>query len=160
MESRVRIGKITFQQTGKNMYDISDAIRYAGVDDTGRKMFESQYPLPSGMSYNSYVVSGSTHSAILDSVDAEYGDEWLDNLTAALEGRQPDYLVMLHAEPDHSSNIVRALVRWPGMKIVAGKAALQMLPQFFSGVDFAGRLMEVKEGDVIDLGDHLSLIHI
>lgn len=136
------------------MYDISDAIRYAGVDDTGRKIFESQYPLPSGMSYNSYVVAGSTHSAILDSVDAEYGDEWLDNLTAALDGRQPDYLVMLHAEPDHSSNIVRALVRWPGLKIVAGKAALQMLPQFFSGVDFADRLMEVKEGDMIDLGDH------
>ena len=133
---------------------ISEAIRYVGVDDTGRPTFENQYPLPAGMSYNSYVVAGTRRTAILDTVEADRGDEWMANLEASLEGRQPDYLVTLHMEPDHSANIVRALVKWPGLKVVAGRQALQMLPQFFPGVDFDGRTYEVKEGDTLDLGDH------
>ncbi|MBP5645925.1 MAG: FprA family A-type flavoprotein [Bacteroidaceae bacterium] len=132
---------------------LSDRVRFIGVDDLECDLFESQYIVPEGISYNSYLVSDA-RTAILDTVDARKGEEWLRNLEEALEGRTPDYLVVHHMEPDHSAMIAELLARYSGLKIVASAKAIQMIPQFFDSISLDGRTMAVKEGDVLDLGSH------
>lgn len=140
------------------MKAISDSIFYIGVDDTTLDLFESQYILPEGMSYNSYLIR-DTKVAILDTVDARGAEAWKNNLREALEGRQPDYLVVHHMEPDHSALVAWALESWPGLMLVGSAKALQMIGQFFEGLPLEGRTMAVKEGDVLELGTHsLSFI--
>lgn len=133
--------------------DISAAVRFIGVDDAGLDLFESQYEVPEGMSYNSYVILDDK-VAVLDTADARKGEEWKANLADALDGRDPDYLVVHHMEPDHSALIAWMLDTYPGMKLVATAAALRMLPQFFEGIALEGRTLAVKEGDTLELGDH------
>ena len=132
---------------------ITDTIRYIGVDDLDIDLFESQYVVPEGMSYNSYVILDEK-IAVMDTVDARKGEEWKANLTAVLDGRQPDYLVVHHMEPDHASLIAEAVNTYPGMKVVLSAAAAKMLPNFFEGTDFEGRVLPVKEGDSLSLGTH------
>ena len=133
---------------------ITDTIRYIGVDDLDIDLFESQYVVPEGMSYNSYVILDEK-IAVMDTVDARKGEEWKANLTAVLDGRQPDYLVVHHMEPDHASLIAEAVNTYPGMKVVLSAAAAKMLPNFFEGTDFEGRVLPVKEGDSLSLGTHI-----
>ena len=133
--------------------NITDTIKYIGVDDTDLDLFESQYIIPNGMSYNSYLITDDK-IAIMDSVDARKQTEWMDKLSAALEGRRPDYLVVQHMEPDHAGSIVAVVERYPEIKIVASARAIQMLPNFFEGVDFTDRTIAVKEGDTLSLGTH------
>ncbi len=135
---------------------ISDAVRYIGCDDHDIDLFESQYQVPNGVSYNSYLIVDEK-IAIMDTVDARAGQEWLANLKQELEqnlsGRRPDYLVVSHLEPDHAANIQRVCERYPQLKVVSNAKALSMLPQFFD-MDFTKRSIEVKEGDTLDLGSH------
>ncbi|MBQ2045345.1 MAG: FprA family A-type flavoprotein [Bacteroidaceae bacterium] len=133
---------------------IIDTIRYIGVDDLDIDLFESQYVVPEGMSYNSYVILDEK-IAVMDTVDARKAEEWKANLTAVLDGRQPDYLVVHHMEPDHASLIAEAVNTYPGMKVVLSAAAAKMLPNFFEGTDFEGRVLPVKEGDSLSLGTHI-----
>lgn len=132
---------------------ISDSLRYTGVDDAGLDLFESQYPVPAGISYNSYLILDEK-VAVMDTADARMGGEWLRNLEGALDGREPDYLVVHHMEPDHSAMIAALMDRYPGLKVVAGAIALKMLPAFFDGIGLEGRTVAVEEGDVLDLGKH------
>lgn len=135
---------------------ISDAVRYIGCDDHDIDLFESQYQVPNGVSYNSYLIVDEK-IAIMDTVDARAGQEWLANLEQELEqnlsGRRPDYLVVSHLEPDHAANIQRVCERYPQLKVVSNAKALSMLPQFFD-MDFTKRSIEVKEGDTLNLGSH------
>lgn len=133
--------------------EITSAIKYVGVDDIDIDLFESQYAVPEGMSYNSYIIFDEK-IAIMDTADSRKSAEWWDNVTAALGEREPDYLVVHHAEPDHASLIAEVLCKYPGAKVVATAKALQMLPQFFPGIDFEERGVAVKEGDVLSLGSH------
>ena len=132
---------------------ISDSIKYIGVDDLDIDLFESQYVVPEGMSYNSYLIDDEK-IAVLDTADRRKGEEWKANLTAALNGRQPDYLVVHHMEPDHSALIAWMLETYPGVQLVCSAQAVKMLSNFFEGVDFTGRVMTVKEGDTLPLGKH------
>ena len=132
---------------------ISDTIKYIGVDDLDIDLFESQYVVPEGMSYNSYLIDDEK-IAVLDTADRRKGEEWKANLTAALNGRQPDYLVVHHMEPDHSALIAWMLETYPGVQLVCSAQAVKMLSNFFDGVDFAGRVITVKEGDTLALGKH------
>ena len=133
--------------------NITDNIRYIGVDDTDIDLFESQYAVPEGVSYNSYLILDD-EVAIMDSVDRRKCDEWLARLTDALAGRKPHYLVVQHIEPDHGGSIAAAMERWPEMKIVASVKAAPMLKQFFGAMDFTDRVIAVKEGDMLSLGRH------
>lgn len=133
---------------------ITDTIRYIGVDDLDIDLFESQYVVPEGMSYNSYVILDEK-IAVMDTVDARKAEEWKANLTAVLDGRQPDYLVVHHMEPDHASLIAEAVNTYPAMKVVLSAAAAKMLPNFFEGTDFEGRVLSVREGDSLSLGTHI-----
>lgn len=133
---------------------ISDTIRYIGTDDLDIDLFESQYVVPEGMSYNSYVILDEK-VAVMDTVDARKGAEWKTNLAAELNGRQPDYLVVHHMEPDHASLIAQTVEAYPGLKVVLSAAAAKMLPNFFEGTDFEGRILTVKEGDTLCLGQHV-----
>lgn len=133
---------------------ITDTIRYIGVDDLDIDLFESQYVVPEGMSYNSYVILDEK-IAVMDTVDARKSEEWKANLAAVLDGRQPDYLVVHHMEPDHASLIAEAVNTYPAMKVVLSAAAAKMLPNFFEGTDFEGRVLPVKEGDSLSLGTHI-----
>ena len=132
---------------------LSDKVRYIGVDDLDIDLFESQYIVPDGMSYNSYVILDDK-TAIMDTADARKGEAWKANLAEALAGRQPDYLVVHHMEPDHSSLIAQVMEQYPGCTLVASAKAIQMLSQFFEGLDLTGRTLAVKEGDVLELGEH------
>jgi len=132
---------------------ISDTIKYIGVDDLDIDLFESQYVVPEGMSYNSYLIEDDK-IAIMDTADRRKGDEWKANLTAALAGRQPDYLVAHHMEPDHAALIADMLSAYPKMQLVCSAQALKMLPNFFDGFNFEGRVITVKEGDTLALGSH------
>ena len=132
---------------------LNDSVKYIGVDDLDLDLFESQYIVPDGMSYNSYVILDKK-VAVMDTSDARKGEEWKANLVEALAGREPDYLVVHHMEPDHSALIAWALGAYPGLVLVASAKAIQMLGQFFDGIDLAGRTMVVKEGDVLELGKH------
>ena len=132
---------------------ISDTIKYIGVDDLDIDLFESQYVVPEGMSYNSYLIDDEK-IAIMDTADRRKGDEWKANLKAALNGRQPDYLVAHHMEPDHSALIAWMLETYPGLQLVCSAQAAKMLSNFFEGFNFEGRVMTVKEGDTLSLGKH------
>ncbi len=131
---------------------ISNDIRYIGVNDHQVTLFEGQYDVPLGMAYNSYVILDEK-VAVMDTVDAHFGGEWMDNLTAVLEGRTPDYLVVQHMEPDHSANIVRFMDAYPAAVVVASQAAFRMMKQFY-GSDYADRRLVVGEGDTLALGRH------
>ncbi len=133
--------------------NITDAIKYIGVDDLALDLFESQYIIPNGISYNSYLIEDD-ELAILDTADARMAGEWWSNLTTALAGREPSYLIVHHAEPDHASLIAEAMEKFPSMRIVATAKALQMMPQFFEGVDYSARSIAVKDGDTLSLGKH------
>ena len=134
-------------------FNVTEKIRYIGVDDTDLDLFESQYIVPNGISYNSYLIPDEK-VAIMDTVDLRKSEEWWNNLDTALEGRTPDYLVVHHMEPDHAGNIAAALERFSTLKVVASARAIQMLPQFFEHTDFEGRTIAVKEGDTLKLGTH------
>lgn len=138
---------------------VTDTIRYVGVDDTDLRLFENQYPVEKGISYNSYIVEGSDSIALFDTVDNRRLDQWNELVDGALSGRQPDYLIVLHMEPDHSAGIARTLKKYPQMKVVASQMALKMLPQFFEGIDLEGRTVAVKEGSQIDLGGRTLTFH-
>lgn len=131
---------------------ITDSIFYAGVNDNTLDLFESQYIVPDGVTYNSYVILDEK-CALLDTVDKRASEEWKQNVTEILNGRKPDYLVVLHLEPDHSANILNICNVYPDMKIVLSTKAKAMLPQFFS-VDLADRCIAVNEGDELSLGSH------
>lgn len=135
------------------IFNVTETIKYIGVDDNDIDLFESQYIVPNGISYNSYLIKDEK-IAIMDTVDLRKSKDWWDNLTTALEGRTPDYLIVQHMEPDHAGNIASALQKYPDLKIVASSRAIQMLPQFFEGTDFEGRTMAVKEGETLNLGKH------
>lgn len=137
---------------------VSDSVKYIGVDDTDIDLFESQYPVPDGVSYNSYVILDDK-IAVMDTVDERKTDEWFSNLTEVLEDRQPDYLVISHLELDHSSNIERLAVRYPDMKLVGNAKTFQMLPQFFD-MDFSERSIVVKEGEELSLGTHKLVFYM
>ena len=132
---------------------VSDSIKYIGVDDLDIDLFESQYVVPEGMSYNSYLIEDEK-IAVLDTADRRKGEEWKANLTAALNGRQPDYLVVHHMEPDHSALIAWMLETYPQVQLVCSAQAVKMLPNFFEGFNFEGRIKTVKEGDTLALGHH------
>lgn len=132
---------------------VTETIKYIGVDDTDLDLFESQYIVPNGISYNSYLIEDEK-IAIMDTVDKRKSAEWWTNLDQALAGRTPDYLVVQHMEPDHAGNIADAMERFPQMKIVATARAIGMLPQFFEGTDFTGRTVAVGENDTLPLGKH------
>ena len=139
--------------------NITDTIKYIGVDDATLDLFESQYIVPNGMAYNSYLIDDE-EIAILDTADARMATEWWSNVETALAGRQPSYLIVHHAEPDHASLIAEAMAKYPSLRIVASPKAVQMLPQFFEGVDFSARSLAVKEGDTLSLGKHkLQFLH-
>ena len=131
--------------------NVTNDIKYIGVDDLDLDLFESQYVVPEGMSYNSYLIL-DTKVAVMDSVDARMTGEWMENLEAALEGRTPDYLVVHHMEPDHSGSILAFARKYPGAQVVASAKALSFLGQFFEGENF--NTLAVKEGDTLDLGLH------
>ncbi|MBR6758673.1 MAG: FprA family A-type flavoprotein [Bacteroidaceae bacterium] len=133
--------------------NITDRIKYIGVDDIDIDLFESQYKVPNGVSYNSYLILDEK-VAIMDTVDYRKHDEWLCKLDAALADRTPDYLVVQHMEPDHAGSIAEIVARYPDIKIVATARAIQMLPQFFEDTDFTGNTIAVGEGDTLDLGTH------
>lgn len=131
--------------------NITEKILYIGVDHTDIDLFESQYVVPNGVSYNSYLILDDK-VAIMDTVDPRKGDEWFENLRTALAGREPDYLVVQHLEPDHAGNIAKAMELYPKMQVVASEKALKMMPQFFGNTQFEGRAIGVKEGDTLSLG--------
>ena len=133
--------------------NVTNSIVYIGVDDTDIDLFESQYLVPNGVSYNSYLILDEK-VAVMDTVDLRKCDEWLDNLEKALDGRTPDYLVVQHLEPDHAGSIAKFLARYPQVQVVASDKAVKMMPQFFFDVELEGRISGVKEGDTLALGSH------
>ena len=133
--------------------EITPTIKYVGVDDLDIDLFESQYVVPDGMAYNSYIILDEK-VAIMDTVDARKSAEWWANVEGVLDGRTPDYLVVQHLEPDHAALIHEVLDRYPQVKVVATAKAVQMMPQFFDNVEFDGRTIAVKEGDTLSLGSH------
>ena len=132
---------------------VTDSVKYIGVDDKDIDLFESQYVVPEGVSYNSYVIIDEKIT-IMDTVDARATEEWLANLDKALEGKKPEYLVVSHLEPDHAANIRRVAEIYPDMKLIGNAKTFQMLPQFFEDFDISDRTVVVKEGDEISIGSH------
>ena len=132
---------------------VSENILYTGVDDLDIDLFESQYIVPEGMSYNSWVII-DRKIAIMDTADARKGQEWLQNISATLDGRQPAYLICHHMEPDHSALVAKAMELYPGMTLVCSQKASQMMLNFFDGADLQSRTLNVKEGDTLELGSH------
>lgn len=133
--------------------NLNDKVRYIGCDDLDLDLFESQYIVPEGMAYNSYLILDDK-VAIMDTADARKGDEWKANLKEALSGRTPDYLVVHHMEPDHSALIAWVLAEYPSLTLVASAKAIQMLGQFFEDLNIEGRTLAVKEGSELELGEH------
>lgn len=131
---------------------ITQDVRYIGVSDHDLDLFEGQYEVPDGMAYNSYVILDEK-IAVFDTVDKKFGDEWLENLKNELNGRTPDYLVVLHMEPDHSANIAKFAGVYKDAKIVSSAAAFRMMKAYF-GDEFTDRRIVVKEGDKLNLGKH------
>lgn len=131
---------------------ISDAIRYVGVDDTTIRLFEGQYPVPNGVSYNSYVILDEK-VAVMDTVDRRGTVAWMRNLEETLAGRKPDFLVIQHMEPDHAGSIGLLAEKYPDMVLVGNAKTFTMFPKFFPG-DFTARQITVKEGDTLNLGGH------
>ena len=131
---------------------ITDTIRYAGVNDHQIDLFEGQYKVPNGMAYNSYVILDEK-IAIMDTVDANFTHEWLDNLDRILEGRQPDYLIVQHMEPDHAANVANFLKVYPETTVVANAKTFNMIRNFFD-LDLEGQKLEVTNGGTLSLGNH------
>ena len=131
---------------------ITDTIRYAGVNDHQMDLFEGQYKVPNGMTYNSYVILDEK-IAVMDTVDANFTHEWLDNLDRILEGRKPDYLIVQHMEPDHAANVANFLKVYPETTIVANAKTFTMIQNFF-GLDLEGQKLEVTNGGTLNLGNH------
>ena len=134
-------------------FNVTEKIRYIGVDDTTIDLFESQYIVPNGISYNSYLIMDEK-IAIMDTADKRKSEEWFANLEEGLEGRIPDYLIVQHMEPDHAGNIATLLAKYPELQVAASAKAIQMMPQFFEDTCFEGRTIAVKEGDTLNLGEH------
>ena len=134
--------------------DITKDIRYLGVNDHKIDLFESQYIVPDGMSYNSYLIDGGDKTIVMDTVDGRFVSEWLDNLAAALNGRKPDYLMVHHMEPDHSAGIYAFMEKYQDAVIVSSAKAFQMMKNFF-GTDWSERRVVVKEGDTLSVGSHV-----
>jgi len=134
------------------MRNVTEQVYYVGVNDKTLDLFEGQYILPNGVSYNSYVIMDEK-IAIMDMVDRRAAKEWFDNLSEVLGGKQPDYLVISHLEPDHSANLSEVLALYPNIQIVSNEKLFGMLPQFFD-VDITERKVAVKEGDTLSLGSH------
>ncbi len=133
--------------------EISDDIKYIGADDESIDLFENQYSVPNGISYNSYVIIDEK-IAVMETIDKRKTDEWLTNLDKALNGRKPDYLIISHLEPDHAYNIETLINKFPNIKIVGNNKTFAFLPQFFDIKDLDERKIEVKDGDVLNLGKH------
>ena len=134
--------------------DITKDIRYLGVNDHKIDLFESQYIVPDGMSYNSYLIDGGDKTIVMDTVDGRFVSEWLDNLAAALNGRKPDYLMVHHMEPDHSAGIYAFMEKYQDAVIVSSAKSFQMMKNFF-GTDWSERRVVVKEGDTLSVGSHV-----
>lgn len=132
---------------------ISDSIKYIGADDTTLDLFENQYIVPNGVSYNSYIIMDEK-IAVMDTVDQRKTDEWFDNLNKALDGKTPDYLVVSHLEPDHAANIQNFVEKYPTAKLVLSMKAKAMMPQFFEINNLDDICITVKEGDTLELGEH------
>lgn len=132
--------------------DVTATVKYIGVNDRDLDLFESQYPIPKGMAYNSYLILDEK-VALMDTVDARKTDEWKDNLLETLDGKTLDYIVVQHLEPDHSGSLQLAVDLFPQAKIVGSAKTIAMLPQFIIG-DLSDRTQEVKEGDELNLGSH------
>jgi len=132
--------------------EITNSIKYVGVNDYEIDLFEGQYIVPNGMAYNSYAIIDDK-IAIMDSVDARFADEWLDNIKNVLGDRKPDYLVVQHMEPDHSANIINFVKAYPDAKIVSSAKAFVMMKNFF-GDDFSDKQIVVGDGDLLSLGNH------
>ena len=133
--------------------NISEEIKYVGVNDHDIDLFEGQYVVPNGMAYNSYVVLGGSKTAVMDTVDARFSDAWLSNIKTVLGGAEPDFLVVQHMEPDHSACIAAFMDAFPNAKVVSSAQAFKMMKNFF-GKEWEDRRVVVKEGDVLDLGKH------
>ena len=131
---------------------VTDNVKYIGVDDKDIDLFESQYVVPEGVSYNSYVIMDEKIT-VMDTVDARATEEWVSNLKEVLGDKSPEYLVVSHLEPDHAANIQKVAEMYPGMKIVGNAKTFQMLPQFFD-FDLTDRTVTVKEGDELSIGSH------
>lgn len=132
--------------------NISKDIRYIGVNDKNIDLFEGQYTVPNGMAYNSYVIIDDK-IAVMDTVDANFTDEWLGNLKRELSGKNPDFLIVQHMEPDHSANILNLLNSYPDCKLVTNTKALAMIKNFFN-IDLTEKTVLVKDGDTLSLGAH------
>ena len=132
---------------------ITKSIAYVGVDDENIDLFESQYHVPNGMSYNSYIIFDEK-IAVMDTVDKRGTVQWLKNVTDAMKGKQPDYLVVHHMEPDHAGSIQALADRYPNMKLVGNKKTFTMMAQFFPGLPLQDRTVTVGEGDTLSLGSH------
>ncbi|MBR6724580.1 MAG: MBL fold metallo-hydrolase, partial [Erysipelotrichaceae bacterium] len=132
--------------------EITNTIKYVGVNDHQLDLFEGQFIVPEGMAYNSYVILDEK-TAVLDSVDAHFGEEWMNNLKEALAGRTPDYLIVQHMEPDHSANITRFLQEYPDTAVVGSAQTFVMLKNFYG--DLPLNKVTVKENDELELGSHV-----
>ena len=132
---------------------LTDSIYYIGVDDKEIDLFEGQYIVPNGISYNSYVIKDEK-IAVMDTVDLSMVNQWLENLNSTLNGKTPDYLVILHMEPDHAGSIECFLNKYPTTKVVANPKTFNMMPQFFENLDLTNRQVVVNEGDTLSLGSH------
>ena len=133
--------------------DITKDIKYIGVNDRKTDLFESQYKIPNGVAYNSYIIVDEK-VAVMDSVEKDFGDEWLDKIKNELGQKHPDYLIVQHMEPDHSANILKFADRYPDAQIVSSAKAFGMMKNFF-GTDFSDRRIVVGEGDTLTLGEHV-----
>lgn len=132
--------------------NLTDHIYYVGVNDKNIDLFEGQYIVPDGVSYNSYIIKDEK-IAIMDTVDARAGEEWLNNVEKVLEGKSPDYLIVSHLEPDHGASIKKIAEVYPDMKLVMNAKAYSMLPNFFD-ISLEDRCIQVKEGDTLEIGEH------
>ena len=144
--TKVKEAEITMQ--------ITNDILYVGVNDHQVDLFEGQYDVPNGMAYNSYVIKDEK-IAVMDTVDANFTKEWLDNIAAVLDGAKPDYLVVQHMEPDHAANIENFMNAYPDTTIVANTKTLGMMKNFFRNLDLEGRTLEVGNGESLTLGRHV-----
>jgi len=133
--------------------NISKDIIYIGANDKDIDLFESQYVVPNGISYNSYLIKDEKN-VVMDTIDKRKSDEWLNNLEKALNGEKPDYLVVSHLEPDHSYNIEALSKKYPDMRIIGNSKTFAFMPQFFDIPNLDKRMILVKEGDEINLGKH------
>ena len=131
---------------------VTDSVLYVGCNDRDIDLFESQYHVPNGVTYNSYVIKDEK-TAVMDTVDPRRTDEWLQNVERVMEGKAPDYLVISHLEPDHAGSIQKIAEKYPSMKLVSNAKVFAMLPQFFA-FDLTDRMVTVGEGDTLELGSH------